>query len=243
MEQYTAFSAWYDKMMGTVDYDKWGQYLAALLNKSGAKKIAECACGTGNLTWRLMKAGYEVTGLDISEDMLLVAREKLRKMGLRCPFVCEDMRELSLHKPVDAIVAACDGVNYVTEGVEEFFRAAYRGLKPGGVLLFDVSSAYKLSRVLGGRTFGDTGADWGYIWENVFDPDSALLEMGLTCFIKEGSHYTRFEETHLQRAYTQEELTTALQEAGFVRVEVYEAFTENPPKPETERLQFVAYRD
>lgn len=242
MEQYTAFSAWYDKMMGTVDYEKWTRYLIDFLHRTGARRVAECACGTGNITWRLCKAGFEVTGLDISEDMLLVAREKLRKMGLRCPFVCEDMRELSLHKPVDAIIAACDGVNYVTEGAEDFFAAAYRGLKPGGVLLFDVSSDYKLSRILGGRTFGDTGEDWGYIWENVFDEDSALLEMGLTCFIKEGSHYTRFEETHLQRAYTQAELTAALHQAGFEKVEVYEAFTLNAPGEKTERLQFAAYR-
>lgn len=242
MEQYTAFSAWYDKMMGGVEYDGWSRYLMTLLDRSGAKKVAECACGTGNITWRLAKRGYEVTGLDLSEDMLLVAREKLRKMGLRCPFVCEDMRALSLHKPVDAVIAACDGVNYVTEGAEDFFAAAYRALKPGGVLLFDVSSAYKLSKILGGRTFGDTGEDWGYIWENVFDEESALLEMELTCFIKEGSHYTRFEETHLQRAYTQEELTAALKKAGFERVEVYEAFTMEPPKENTERLQFATYR-
>lgn len=243
MEQYTAFSAWYDKMMGTVDYNGWSRYLMGLLDRNGARKVAECACGTGNITWKLVKAGYEVTGLDLSEDMLLVAREKLRKMGLRCPFVCEDMRALSLHKPVDAIIAACDGVNYVTEGVEAFFTAAHKALKPGGMLLFDVSSYYKLSKVLSGRTFGDTGEDWGYIWENVFDPDTSLLEMGLTCFIREGSHYSRFEETHLQRAYTEEELTAALKGAGFSRVEVYEAFTLTPPKPDTERLQFVAYRD
>ena len=134
MEQYTAFAAWYDRMMGTVAYEDWARYLDGLLQEAGAKTVAECACGTGNLTWRLIKAGYSVTALDISEDMLLTAREKLRKMGLSCPFVREDMRTLSLHRPVDAVVAACDGVNYLTEGAEEFFAAAYRALKPGGIL-------------------------------------------------------------------------------------------------------------
>lgn len=83
MEQYTAFAAWYDRMMGTVAYEDWARYLDGLLQEAGAKTVAECACGTGNLTWRLIKAGYSVTALDISEDMLLTAREKLRKWD--CP--------------------------------------------------------------------------------------------------------------------------------------------------------------
>ena len=242
MEQYTAFAAWYDRMMGTVAYEDWERYLDGLLQEAGAKTVAECACGTGNLTWRLIKAGYSVTALDISEDMLLTAREKLRKMGLSCPFVREDIRTLSLHRPVDAVVAACDGVNYLTEGAEEFFAAAYRALKPGGILLFDVSSDYKLRYVLSGRTFGDTGADWGYVWENAMEPNSPLLEMELTCFVKQGTGYARFEETHWQRAYTKEELTKALERAGFVKIEVYEAFTRHAPGGRTERLQFAARR-
>ena len=108
--------------------------------------------------------------------------------------------------------------------------------------MFDVSSDYKLRYVLSGRTFGDTGADWGYVWENAMEPNSPLLEMELTCFVKQGTGYARFEETHWQRAYTKEELTKALERAGFVKIEVYEAFTRHAPGGRTERLQFAARR-
>lgn len=243
-EQYTAFSSWYDAMMGQVDYKSWAAYLLGFLREKNVSRLVECACGTGNITRELLLSGLQVTGLDCSEDMLMVAREKLRKQGLRCPLVREDMRCLSVHKPVEAVVCGCDGVNYLTEGVADFFSAAYKALLPGGLLLFDISSYYKLSRVLADKAFGDKGKDWGYVWENHFDRDSSLLEMELTCFVKEDGKdgYRRFEERHLQRAYRQEELTEALLQAGFRDIRVYGAFSLTPPEKNSERLQFIAYK-
>ena len=131
------------------------------MKEAGAKTVLECACGTGSLTVRLARLGYAITGSDLSGDMLMIARQKALDAGLRqLPFVCQDMRKIALHKPVDAIFCACDGVNYLLDGAEDFFRAAYKALKSGGLLLFDVSSDYKLSSVLAGNTFAATGEDW-----------------------------------------------------------------------------------
>ena len=153
-EAYSAFAAGYDRMMGDVDYDSWANYIDGFLREAGAKTVLECACGTGSLTVRLGRMGYAVTGSDLSEDMLMAARQKALDAGLRSmPFVCQDMRRIALHKPVDAVISACDGVNYLVEGVEDFFKAAYGALRPGGLLLFDISSAYKLSTILADNTF------------------------------------------------------------------------------------------
>ncbi len=243
-DAYSAFAAGYDRMMEDVDYDGWANYIDGFLKEAGAKSVLECACGTGSLTVRLGRKGYTVTGSDLSEDMLMVARQKALDAGLRfLPFVCQDMRRMVLHKPVDAVISACDGVNYLLDGAEDFFRAAHRALRPGGLLLFDVSSAYKLSAVLANNTFAAAGSDWAYIWENQYHPRLARVDMVLTGFLKQGTLYARFEEHHSQRAYTEEELRTSLESCGFGDVQVYEAFTRSAPGAASERLQFTARKE
>ena len=243
-EAYSAFAAGYDRMMADVDYDGWAEYIDGFLREAGAKTVLECACGTGSLTVRLGRKGYGITGSDLSEDMLMVARAKALDAGLRfLPFVRQDMQRIALHKPVDAVVCACDGVNYLLDGPEAFFCAAYGVLKPGGLLLFDVSSAYKLSAVLADNTFAAAGTDWAYIWENQYHPRLKRVDMLLTGFLKRGEGYARFEERHSQRAYDLEELTSALTKAGFGDIQVYEAFTRNTPAHTAERLQFTARKE
>ncbi len=241
MNMYGKFAKLYDDLMRDVDYDAWAAYLRTLLPDCG--QVVDCACGTGEIALRLRKAGYAVTGIDISREMLSIAQEKARAAGQSIPFACMDMRRLQLHKPVDAIVCACDGVNYLASraDAQTFFAAAYACLRPGGRLLFDISSRYKLSTVLGCNTFAEDGETEAYIWKNCYDPESKLLEMRLTFFAKEGEGYARFCETHIQRAHSQTEILHALSGAGFTAV-AYAAFTLDAPQADTERIQFAAVR-
>jgi ubiquinone/menaquinone biosynthesis C-methylase UbiE len=104
-----------DTLMRDVDYAGWAAYLMALLeDRGGAHTVLDCACGTGEFAIRLAREGYSVAGLDASGDMLRIAQDKARAQGLTIPFICQDMRRLSLHRPVDALLCACDGVNYLT---------------------------------------------------------------------------------------------------------------------------------
>lgn len=240
---YTAFAEVYDRMMHDVDRDAWAAYLDGFLKEAGTKTVLDCACGTGAMAIALHKLGYRVIGNDVSPEMLMQARNNaFMARAKEIIFICEDMRKLRIHKPVDALVCVCDGVNYLTadEDVDAFFSHAATALNPGGVLLFDVSSPYKFDRILGGNTFTEETDDYAYIWKNNYDPKSQLCEMTLTGFVKNGAQYDRFTETHLQRAHTVEALTEALKNAGFTDVAVYDAFTRNPVRPDSERLQFVA---
>ncbi len=239
------FAGVYDKLMADVDRLAWAEYLQGFLPACTGLALADCACGTGALTLPLAAAGHKMTGLDLSAEMLAVAAQKARAARLSIPFVRQDMRALCLHHPQDGVISACDGVNYLTSqaGPEQFFCAANRALTPGGVQLIDVSSRYKLSAVLGNNTFAEDEEEAAYLWRNEYDGARKLLTMELTFFRREADgRYARFAETHVQRAHSQQELTSALRRAGFENIAVYGAFTNDPPKEETERLQFVAFR-
>ena len=240
--QYGEFANLYDILMSDVDYDAWAQYIQSFLPYGCS--VCECACGTGEITWRLKKEGFNITASDISEEMLFVASQKCRGMGLQIPFVRMDMRNLSLHKPTDAVICCCDGVNYLTsdEDFPLFAESAYKSLKGGGLLLFDISSEYKLSQVLGMNTFSYDSPACTYIWRNMYDEKSRLCEMNLTFFVKSGKGYDRFDERHLQRAYSVDEIKNALEKAGFCSVEYYGYLTKKAPTAHEERIQFAALK-
>ena len=248
-QAYNEFAPFYDRLMADVNYRAWADYLIELLQANGVlpeQAVFDCACGTGEITLRLHRAGYRMTGADVSARMLEIAQKKARKAGAKIAFVQQELQELNVHKPVCAITCACDGVNYLLskEDVLAFFSGANRALKDGGLLLFDVSSAYKLEHILGGQTFGEDEPECTYLWQNCFDPESRLLEMRLAFFTPDGKGaYKRFDERHVQRAHTQEELTEQLKRTGFSIVGVYDAFTKEDPNPTSERIQFVAQKN
>ena len=240
--QYGEFAKVYDALMSDVDYDAWARYVLGMLPQGAS--VLECACGTGEITRRIAAAGHDVIAADSSADMLRVAAEKLRALGAvsrRVRFVNMDMRNIELHKPVDGIIACCDGVNYLLskDDAIRFFTSAHKALKSGGVLLFDVSSRHKLSGMLGQNTFADNGKDVAYMWRNNYDDESKLIAMELSFFVKEGELYRRFDETHIQRAHSVRELSSWLEESGFA-CEAFEFPTLNAPGAESERIQFAA---
>ena len=247
-QAYNEFAAFYDRLMADVDYRAWADYLIGLLQANGVlpeQAVFDCACGTGEITLRLHRAGYRMIGADVSMRMLELAQQKARKAGAKIIFVQQALQDLNVHKPVGAITCACDGVNYLLSEAEirAFFSGANRALKDGGALLFDVSSAYKLEHILGGQTFGEDEPECTYLWQNCFDPKSRLLEMRLAFFTPDGKGaYTRFDERHVQRAHTQDELTELLSRAGFTVMGVYDAFTKHAPYENSERIQFVAQK-
>jgi predicted TPR repeat methyltransferase len=246
MQSYETLADCYDTLMDDVDYDAWGDYLVSLLQAHGilpGTQVLDAACGTGALTLQLHRAGYRVTGLDISEAMLAVAAQRLRKAGCRCPLVCRDMRRFVLHHPVNAICCACDGVNYLTDdaSVSSFFTAAYQNLCDGGVLLFDISAAQKL-RNMDGQFYAEDRGDVAYIWNNAMR--DGVLEMELAFFMRrDDGLYVRSDEIHRQKAHEAAHLQTLLLQTGFSDVRAFGFGTQRAPETGDSRIQFVAVRD
>ena len=244
---YEKLAEFYDELMGDVDYDAWAEYIHGLLQKAKipVRKVFETACGTGMLSIRLRKMGYDVAASDISGEMLAEAEENARRAGVKLPFAQMDMRRLQIPRQ-DAVVCACDGVNYLLERreVRAFFSGAYAALREGGLLLFDVSSAYKLEHILGNELFYDDGETLTCFLQNRWDAAKRRVSMELTFFSRQekGELYARSDEVQVQAAYTAEELKKMLAEAGFSRVEVYAFGTGNQPSAETARLQFAAVK-
>ena len=244
---YEGFAGAYDCLMADVDYDAWARHYLEIAAEMGVKvqRAADCACGTGAITLRLADAGIDMIGLDLSEEMLRRAGENARARGLRVPLVRQDMRELSLPHRVNAVFAACDGVNYLTEkgDAEKFFRAAFAALKPGGGLFFDVSSRWKLENVLGDRLLGGDGKQAAYLWQNHYDAKTRIVQMDLSVFIRQtDGRYIRCDETHFQRAYETDELLSALRAAGFVRARAFAQKGLEPPEAQDERIFLAAVK-
>lgn len=245
MDQYKDFAFIYDELMNEVDYNGWVEYIEEIIKKEGTKvqNILELACGTGNLTIPLTKKKYDIAGIDISEEMLGVAREKAEKEGVELVLLQQDIAELDFDiTNLDCVLCACDGFNYITydEDLENVFKKTYELLKENGLFIFDISSFYKLSSVLGNNMYGENREDVAYMWQNYFDDEENLVEMELAFFVKdEDGRFERFEEVHQQRAYTEEEILDMLQSVGFKDIKVYSDFTFEAPKEDSERIFFV----
>ena len=244
---YEAFAELYDELMNDVDYESWADYYARLLSIYGIRqgKICECACGTGGLTIPLQKRGFQMTGVDISREMLWQAAQKSRKQGAAIPFVQQDMKALNLHRPMDAVIATCDGVNYLLkdDDLMSFFRAARRAIRPGGALVFDVSTPYKLKQVLCSGLMGEDREQVTYIWQNTWNEKRQTVDLDLIFFIREpDGHYRRLEEHQRQKAWDEKSLKETLWHAGFRTVSIYGDYSLNAPREGNQRWHVAAVR-
>ncbi len=207
---YSAFAYVYDELMDNVPYDAWAEYLIGLLKENGVPDglVCELGCGTGQMTRRLATAGYDMIGIDLSEEMLDVAREQeygayegeddFEEEGIgvsseekdTCEpsilYLQQDMREFELYGTVSAVVSICDSMNYMTsdEDLLQVFRLVNNYLDKDGVFIFDMNTEYKYKELMGDTTIAENREDVSFIWENLYDEEQRLNEYCLTLFAK-----------------------------------------------------------
>lgn len=226
MEAYTDFAGVYDIFMDQTPYEEWCRRLKQTLERHGIPKglVLDLGCGTGTLTELLARAGYDMIGIDNSEDMLNAALQKRQSSGLDILYLLQDMREFELYGTVAAIISVCDSLNYLLEEKEliQTFRLVNNYLDPGGLFLFDFNTVYKYEEVIGDRVIAENREDCSFIWENYYDKEEQINEYELTVFVrsKEGL-FRRFQENHYQRGYTLSQIKGCLEAAG---MELLEAF-------------------
>lgn len=240
---YEYFPGFYDRLMDPALYQKWLEFTQRHVDRK-AGKLLDLACGTGELALEFAFAGFVVTGLDLSSEMIDVATEKALAAEVPIDFATQDMTTFSLPESFDVITCYCDSLNYLeTEAaVKATFRNVVKQLNESGMFLFDVHSVYKMTTGFHAFSYGDAEEEIATIW-NSFPGESPLsVEHELTFFLldEESGTYTRVDELHKERTFPKEQYIAWLDEAGFSKIEVYADFTDNQPTETSERIFFVA---
>ena len=258
MDMYQDFAYVYDELMDATPYEKWCEFLSAMIQKYGVSKperdaesllesertlLVDLGCGTGTLTELMYRKGYDMIGVDNSESMLSVAMEKREKSGAEILYLMQDMRELELYSTVGCVYCVCDSLNYLLEEEEilQVFSLVNNYLYPGGIFLFDFNTDYKYREVIGDTTIAENREDCSFIWENFYDPEEEINEYNLTIFVQEKEElFRRFTETHLQRGYRAEQMRRLVEQAGMTIVEIMDADTHGEVTAESERIYIIA---
>jgi len=206
--------------------------------------VLDLGCGTGTLTELLYRKGYDMIGVDYSQEMLNIALAKKEKSGSDILYLCQDMRELDLYSTIGTVISACDSVNYLLEEEEviETFRLINNYLYPGGVFIFDFNTVYKYEQVIGDTTIAENREDCSFIWDNFYHEEECINEYDLTIFVKEGKEglFRKFTETHYQRGYTLEEMKSFVEQAGLEFIKAIDADTHKAPGATSERIYIIA---
>ncbi|MCI8403078.1 MAG: class I SAM-dependent methyltransferase [Lachnospiraceae bacterium] len=247
MDAYTGFAEVYDMFQDNIPYEEWCDYLVGLLADCGVRDglVLDLGCGTGRMTRLLSERGFDMTGVDSSQEMLGIAmdRREAGEEGSPILYLCQDMREFELYGTVAAVVSVCDCLNYITDrdGLLEVFRLVNNYLDPGGVFIFDMNTVWKYEELLAEETFAEVRENAGFIWENFYDREERINEYDLTLFIRNErtGEYRRYQETHFQRAYDLLEVKEAAEAAGLSWEAVYDAFTKEPVRPDSERVHVI----
>ncbi|GHH97071.1 class I SAM-dependent DNA methyltransferase [Neobacillus kokaensis] len=250
---YKQFAYLYDELMSEAPYDEWVRFVKeklvsySSLNDSSPTeplRILDLACGTGELSVRFAKEEFQVIGVDLSEDMLMVAKKKADTEGLAIPFYQQDMVELEGLGQFDVIGIFCDSLNYLKseQQVRDTFSRAAAHLQQGGLLIFDVHSLYKVNEVFLEQTYAFSDDPISYIW-NSFpgdDPNSVEHELSFFVLDEKTGKYDRIDELHYQRTYSVEQYSGWLEEAGFKLLEVNADFEHIAPQADSERIFYIA---
>lgn len=254
MRQYSGFAEVYDMFMDNVPYDEWARHIAETLKRYSIEKgiLLELGCGTGSMTRRLAAMGYDMIGLDYSEEMLAIARDRdAQDSGIL--YLCQDMRDFELYGTVAAVFSVCGTMNYITteEDMLKVFKLVNNYLDPQGIFIFDLDTPYEYREVLGDNTIAENREEGSFIWENTFFEDEMINEINLSLFVRDPADeengqnreytlYRKYEETHYRRAYTIDKIKELIEAAGMEWIGAYDAESGDEPCEESERIYVIA---
>ena len=243
MDAYKALAVSYDRLTNDVNYEATVAFYEQILEKEGLspRTAVDLACGTGSVAILLAERGMQVTAVDLSEDMLTVASQKAAGMENPPRFVCQPLQALHLPRGVDLAVCALDSLDYITDPKDcaEAIKRVYKALNPGGTFIFDVNTPEKL-RAMDGQVFIDEDDDVYCVWRGEFDEETNICSYGMDLFQREGDCWCRSFEEHREYAYSQQQLTAFLKDAGFTHIEVYGDRRIEAPGAGEQRIYFKA---
>lgn len=242
---YRYLASHYDILSSDTDYERWSDFIEGIFAKNEIAKgsiILDAGCGTGSMTLCLAKKGYDMIGVDISFEMLSLARKKAEEQGVSPLFLCQDMSDIELYGTVKGAVSCLDSVNYLTDisKLDRFFAMMQRYIEFGGVLIFDVNTKAKFEQVY---------ADNAYIleedgvlcaWQNHYSKSSRLCSFYLSIFEEEADgRYTRYDEIQKERYFPTSTISRLLQKNGFEILHVVSDFDMTPASEKDMRHYYI----
>lgn len=243
---YKTFAFVYDEVMDETLYEQWLSFSQRHLPKKTVQ-ILELACGTGRLAVDFAKAGYEVTALDLSEEMLAIASKRAVEKEVEIQFVQGDMMELSEVGQYEAITCFSDSLCYMENrrDVQQVFDEVYQALEEEGTFIFDVHSVHQIDDIFPDYSYHYQTEDFAFLWDSYEGEKSHSIEHFLTFFVKQEEEkelFIRKDELHKERTYSLETYLMMLESSGFMNVEVYADFTDEQPDEESTRWFFVCQK-
>lgn len=244
MSSYCDFAYVYDILMQDVDYKARTEYLLKLFKKYGKKPtlLLDLACGTGGFSNQMAKKGIEVIGVDMSEEMLGIARGNSADMGTDVLFLCQKAEELDLYGTVDGAICCMDSLNHITDikNLKKSISKVSLFLEKDCLFIFDINTLYKHEKVLADNTFVIDEDGIYCVWQNEYDSETLTTHIYLDFFEEqEDGGYLRFGEDFCERAYTDTELKEILEDCGFEIVEILGDMSENPISDTDERAIYI----
>ena len=238
----------YDKVNGELDYESWADFIESVaLSNMRAKPelVLDLGCGTGRMTLELARRGYDMTGVDLSFEMLDVARSEAEAAGLsdKMLWLCQDMREFELYGTVDLTVSCLDSINHLTstKDLAKCFDLVHNYLIPDGLFVFDINGKAKFEDTYADNTFVIEEDNTVCIWQNYYNSYSKTADFYITLFTEEADgRYSRHEDIERERMYTVRQIKSALAKSGFEFIGAYSDFDLTPATDDDERIYFVA---
>lgn len=245
MKGYNVFARYYDDLTANIDYKKRAEYFHAIIQKFKTTKeniLLDLACGTGSISEQMARLGYDVIGVDYSEEMLGIAIEKKFDSGLPIQYLCQDMRTIDMFGTVDVTICALDSINHLSsaEDVKKVFQRVSLFAEPSGLFIFDVNTLYKHCEILADNTFTYETDKVYCVWENSLNRDTFEVKMNLEFFeLEENGLYSRSSDCFSEKAYSTELLDKMLIDCGFEILARYGDDSFAPPTDTTQRIVYA----
>ncbi len=246
MSGYSTFARFYDKLTANIDYQKRGEYFHKIIMKFKTTKkniLLDLACGTGSISEVMAGLGYDVIGVDSSEEMLGIAMEKKFSSGSSIQYLCQDMCRLDMFGTVDVTICALDSINHLPsiKDVKKVFEDVAFFSELNGLFIFDVNTLYKHRKILADNTFTYEAEGIYCIWENTLDRATDEVKMNLEFFEElDSGLYQRSSDSFSEKAYKESELEKVLEESGFEVLAKYGDDTFEAPTDNTQRIVYAA---
>ncbi len=245
---YDMIAPFYDAVNSDINYSLWADFIEKIVEKYSQKKpelVLDLGCGTGKMTLELARRGYDMTGIDISTEMLDIARKEAEISGLEKSilWLCQDMTEFELYGTVDLAVSCLDCINHLknTNDLKKCFVLVHNYLVPDGLFIFDINGKHKFENIYADNSYVMEQDEDVCIWQNYYNKKNGLCDFYISLFKEErDGRYTRYDSIQTEKMYTLRSIKSYLCKCGFEFIGAYSDFDLNESSDSDDRIYIAA---